>query len=512
MSLQRLRTLLDGVETSRRLVPTVVYGVMLALAAGSQPAVASDRPGSTGAHVEGVTGSKAVDRKTSSRDPGNKAARDTAPLYSVVRQPGGMDLVMIPSDKVPLVTIVLVAKAGAMTETPDINGLTHLWEHMFFKGNKRLPDQEAFMNRVRELGIVFNGDTSAEVVRYYFTMPSAFLDEGLQFMADAIATPLIEQKELEKERKVVLDEYDRNASSPSFDLYNLREKLSFGKDAYRRDALGVREVIEKATREQLLRIKNEVFVPANCALLVGGDFDPAKLSSMVSRHFNGWLTPKGWSPVKRPDLKSVTNPASFVMTRKDVENADVNLTFPGPKAIKDRKYTYPADLLSRMLAHRNGRFYKKFVDSGLTFSTGAGYYTQADAGEFSVYASVEPAQAVKVRDLILAEIPKWKRPGYFTREQLEDAKRGFTIERKFELNKISDFTKSMAFWWAVTGLDYYSTYLSGLNATKMSDIQGFVSRWLIKQPHISSIFMSPESAKSIGLKDTTEGLLSKGGA
>ncbi len=428
------------------------------------------------------------------------------PSFSVSKMRNGLELVMVPSAKVPLATIVVAAKAGAMTETLDINGLTHLWEHMFFKGNKRLPNQEAFMNRVRELGIMFNGDTSAEVVRYYFTLPSAYLEEGLQFMSDAIATPLLEQSELEKERRVVLDEYDRDASSPSFDRYNLTRVLTYGPNEYRRDALGKRQVIETATRDQLLRIKSEVFTPGNCALFVGGDFDRAMLPGLVEKHFGSWANPAGWKPVARPGIKGIHKPADFVMTRKDVENSDVQITFAGPRAIIDQKDTYPADLLSRMLSHKNGRFYKKFVDSGLTFSAGAGYYTQADAGDFSIFASMQPAKAKEVRDMLLKEIAEWRRPGYFTREQLEDAKRGFQIERKFELNKISEYTKSLAFWWAITGLDYYSGYLDRLQATRMSDVQGFVSRWLVKKPYVSSIFMSPESAGKVGLVDNSAGL------
>ncbi|NBQ54526.1 MAG: hypothetical protein EBU49_13250 [Proteobacteria bacterium] len=107
---------------------------------------------------------------------------------------------------------------------------------------------------------------------------------------------------------------------------------------------------------------------------------------------------------------------------------------------------------------------------------------------------------------MLAEISEWRRPGYFSREQFEDAKRGFQIERKFELNKISEHTKSLAFWWAVTGLDYYNDYLTKLQAVKMSDVQAFVSRWLIKKPVISSTFMSPAAAGKVGLKDNAEGL------
>ncbi len=438
-----------------------------------------------------------------------RAPAITESSFQVSRLSNGLDLVTVPSPKVPLVTIVLVAKAGAMTETRDINGLTHLWEHMFFKGNQRLPNQEAFMNRVRDLGIMFNGDTSAEVVRYFFTLPSAFLEEGLQFMSDAIATPLLEQVELEKERKVVLDEYDRDASSPGFDRYTLTRHLMYGADEYRRNPLGIRKVIETATRDQLLRIKREVFVPANCALLVGGDFDKARITSQVEKHFAQWTTPQGWQPVKRPRMPRIAETTDYVMTRPKVENADVLVSFSGPLAIENMSDTYPADILGRMLAHRNGRFYKKFVDSGLTFGAGAGYYTQADAGDISISASTTPEKAKRVIADLLAEIPEWRRPGYFTREQLEDAKRGFTIERKFDVNKISEYTKSLAFWWAVTGLDYYGSYLTRLNAVKMSDVQGFVSRWMVKKPYVASIFMSPESASKAGLKDTSVNLMEK---
>ena len=140
--------------------------------------------------------------------------------YELLTASNGLPILSVSMPKVPLVTIVLAAKAGAMTESPGTNGLTHVWEHMFFKGNQRIPNQEAFNKRVRQLGITFNGDTSAEMVRYYFTLPSKNLDAGLQFMADAISTPLLDTKELERERVVVLDEYDRNASQPGFDLHD----------------------------------------------------------------------------------------------------------------------------------------------------------------------------------------------------------------------------------------------------------------------------------------------------
>lgn len=423
--------------------------------------------------------------------------------------PSGLEVVAIESHKVPLVTIVLAAKAGGMTETPDIRGLTHLWEHMFFKGNKRIPNQEAFNKRIRQLGIVYNGDTAAEKVRYYFTLPSVFLDEGLQFMADAISSPLLEQSELEKERRVVLDEYDRAAAHPGFDFGNLERVLIYGPEENRRDPLGLRPVIENASREQLYRIKDEVFVPSNSALVVAGDFEPKKLDESIRKHFNNWQNPTGWKPLDPPPFPSLKESHSFVMTREHADNATVSLTYVGPKARTQPADSFAADVLSQLVAHKGGRFYRKFVDSGLTFQAGISYYTQSQAGEIQFAAITDPTKAQKVTDLLESEISAWAKPGYFTKEQLEDVRRNLSIQHKREVNQPSEYAKNMAFWWAVTGLDYYDHYQDNLRKVGLEEVQAFVRTWLLKKPHLTAILMSPESAQKARLTDTAKPLVDK---
>ena len=432
-----------------------------------------------------------------------------APPFVTKKIESGLEVVLMPSNKVPLVTIVLVAKAGAMTETKEVNGLTHLWEHMFFKGNARLPDQEAFNRRIRELGITYNGDTSAETVRYYFTMPSVHLDDGLQFMADAISTPLLEQKELEKERRVVLDEYDRNASNPAFDMHNLTRRIVFGDLDYRRDPLGQRPLIEKATREQLLRIRDEVFVPQNCALFVAGDFEVEKVMPMVTKHFAEWKSPKDWSPVKKPAFQPFPNTIEFVMTRPLVQNAAIEFTFEGPKARSNPKESFAADVLLHLLEHRSGKFYKKFDDSGITFESGMGYYTQSEAAELSIGAKTKPENLAKVKTMLLAEVTEWAKPNYFTQAQLEDVRRRLIISHKFELNKLSSYIKSLGFWWSVTGLDYYAGYQEEMQKVDLKQVQAFVKKYFIDKPYIATALLSPEDAKSINLEDNSKPLVEK---
>src|ERR1700742_1779872 len=96
--------------------------------------------------------------------------------------PNGLDILVVEDNSVPLATIVITCKNGAYTESPEFNGLSHLYEHMFFKANKDYASQTDFMNRVSELGMDFNGATTVENVRYYFTLPKKNLKAGLKFM------------------------------------------------------------------------------------------------------------------------------------------------------------------------------------------------------------------------------------------------------------------------------------------------------------------------------------------
>lgn len=429
--------------------------------------------------------------------------------YFTTKLDTGLEVIAMESHKVPLVTIVLSAKAGGMTQTPETDGLVHLWEHMFFKGNKRIPNQELFNKRIRELGMSYNGDTSAEKVRYYFTLPSVFLEEGLQFMADAIATPLLEQVELEKERRVVVDEYDRAAAHPSFDFGNLERAYVYGPLEYLRDPLGYRHLILKTTREQLIKIKEEVFVPSNTAILIAGDFQPEKLNELLKKHFGEWKDPKGWKPVQPPKFPPFPKTTSFVMTRANVQNSSVNITFAGPKARTEQADSFAADVLNALLDHKSGKFYKKFEDSGLTFESGVSYYTQSQAGEINLYATTAPENAVKARDALLAEVKEWLKADYFTDVQLEDVRRNLLINHKRDVNQPSDYIKSLAFWWAVTGMDYYDSYLDNLKKIDLASVRGFVKKWLDKKPHFAGILMSPADAKKVGLKDDSAPLVKK---
>src|SRR5256885_11936141 len=91
----------------------------------------------------------------------------------------GLEVLVAENHALPLVTIEYAARNGSMTEPPEYNGLSHLYEHMFFKANAKIPSQEAFFDRLRELGMDFNGTTNTERVNYFFTTTSDHLRDAM---------------------------------------------------------------------------------------------------------------------------------------------------------------------------------------------------------------------------------------------------------------------------------------------------------------------------------------------
>src|SRR5260370_11462225 len=107
---------------------------------------------------------------------------------------------------------------GSYTEPPELNGLSHLYEHMFFKASRAVANQEAYLKTIGQLGIAYNGEAREEVVEYYFTTTSPNLRAAMNFMRDSTRYPLFDEKEFERERQVVIGEIDRNESEPFYYL------------------------------------------------------------------------------------------------------------------------------------------------------------------------------------------------------------------------------------------------------------------------------------------------------
>ena len=115
------------------------------------------------------------------------------PFWQTITLKNGLQVIVIENPAVPLVTVEIAVKNGAYTEPPEYNGLSHLYEHMFFKSNER-SKAEGYHDRAAELGMLSNAQTQHEVVNYYTTTINTGLREAMALMRDAIRYPLFDKQ------------------------------------------------------------------------------------------------------------------------------------------------------------------------------------------------------------------------------------------------------------------------------------------------------------------------------
>lgn len=433
--------------------------------------------------------------------PGAASAQDTADAIQSHTLENGLEVISIADPSLPIVTVEIAVKNGAYTETPELNGLSHLYEHMFFKANAVIPNQQAYMARLRELGIVFNGTTSTERVNYFFTLPVDNLDKGLKFMADAITTTKFDPEEFEREKQVVIGEVDRNESNPYYWFSQAINKELWYEHPSRKDPLGDREAVTNATVQQMQTMKDRYYVPNNSLLIVAGDVPAGEAFEAAERFFGDWERGedpfKKWPIPKPPPLKD----NSYLVVERDVQVPYVHFSWHGPSVPSDPSATFAADVLSFILDQPTSAFQKRLVESGLTLGAGVSYYTQAHVGPINAFAQVPPENIDDAIQALLAEMQKLADPDYFSDDQLQNAKTILAVQDTYAREKTSSFAHHVSFWWATADLDYYLNYVENLNAVTREDIAKYVRDYILDKPYVMGVLLAPEQKQQLGLTD-----------
>ncbi|MFZ0389748.1 MAG: pitrilysin family protein [Calditrichia bacterium] len=411
----------------------------------------------------------------------------------------GLDVIVIENPVVPLVTIEIDVKNGAYTETPEYDGLSHLYEHMFFKANKNIPNQEAYMKRLRELGAVWNGTTSEERVNYFFTVMKDSLEPGLVFMKNAITGPLFLKEEMVNERPVVTGEYDRAESNPYFLLDREVNKKVWYKYYSHKNVIGDRDIILNATPEKMQTIQNRFYIPNNSALILAGDITAEEGYKLAEKYFGDWKKrPDPFKAYKVPEHPPIPK-TETVVVEHPVNAVTMMIRWQGPSVLQNEKATYAADVLSYILGQQTSKFYKNIVESGLAYMVNFGYFTLNHTGPITVMAQTSPEKFEECKQAIFDELNRMTQPDYFTDEQLENAKTILSINEQYSREKPSQFAHTVGFWWAVADLDYYTDYLKNLDKVNRKDIQDFLKTYVIGEPHIIGVLVSPQARDQINL-------------
>jgi zinc protease len=340
------------------------------------------------------------------------SAQTTAPQRpTTFTLANGLDVVVIPDRRTPVVTQMIWYKVGSADETPGKSGLAHFLEHLMFKGTRAHPAGE-FSQLVSRIGGNENAFTSYDYTGYFQRVPRDQLATVMAFEADRMTGLVLQDENVLPERDVVLEEYNmRVANSPDARLTEQIMAALYLNHPYGRPVIGWRGEIEKLNREDALTFYRRFYAPNNATLVIAGDVSADEVRPMVEAAY-GKITPQPAIPPKRirPQEPPPAGPRTVTLADPRVEQPGVRRYYLVPSSVT----AAPAESAAiQVLAHlmgtgSNSLLYRALVvDKPLAVSAGAWYQgTAVDPSQFGIAISPKPgvefAQIEQAMDEVIA--------------------------------------------------------------------------------------------------------------
>jgi zinc protease len=324
----------------------------------------------------------------------------------------GLEVVVIPDHRTPVVTHMVWYKVGSADETAGKSGLAHFLEHLMFKGTKKNP-MGLFSQTVATVGGQENAFTSTDYTAYYQRVTRDRLKMLMEFESDRMTGLVLTDEVVRPELQVVLEEQNmRVANNPGARLDEQIEAALYLNHPYGRPVIGWRQEIEKLTSDDALAFYRRFYTPNNAILVVAGDVTADEVKSLAEETYGKVPRVTDIAPRVRPREPA---PEAF----RTVTLADPRVTQPSVK----RSYLAPTystakpgeaealDVLTHILGRgSNSRLYQSLVvDKGIAVNAGASYDgTALDYARFSVFGAPKPGvdlpQIEAAIDVAIAEI------------------------------------------------------------------------------------------------------------
>lgn len=333
-------------------------------------------------------------------------------------------------------------KAGSILEREHENGLSHLIEHMAFKGTGRRSAKQ-IAQEMDAVGGYLNAATSKLCTCYYAKVIDENLPLAADILSDIVRFPAIDPKELDKERNVVLEEISMTDDSPEDVAYDLIASAMFGRQPLGQTILGPRELIASYTREDILAFRARHYSPMNTCVAIAGNFDLNQVKDLMAQRFGDWTGGAGEIfPVNTVNQRPQTLTAD-----KDTEQAHICLGYRG-KPLGDAD-AYPMAVFNSILGGgMSSRLFQRIrEESAMAYSVYSAPSAYPHCGDFTIYAAVSPRNVKTVLAQIDEETSRLVREGA-TQEEFDMAKAqlkgGFILGQESAYNRMNSMGSNMA--------------------------------------------------------------------
>ncbi len=315
--------------------------------------------------------------------------------------PNGITVITSPMPYLRSVSVVLTFRVGSRYESAGQAGICHFIEHMLFKGTRRYPTARLLSEAIEGVGGDLMGSTDKETTIYSVKIGADKLDRAVAVLAELVRAPLFAPPEVEKERRVIIEELNMLKDTPQEWVQVMLDELLFRDSPLGREVVGSRETLAALARDDLAAFFAASYTPANLIVSVAGATTHAAAIRKIADLFGDWpaATPPRWTPcVPAGDGPRVA------VSRRDTEQATLCLAVPA-LGHDDPDATALALLNALLGDGMSSRLFQSIREEhGLAYDIGSSVSSFYETGVFEVSAGCDPDRAVSVIGAVLDEV------------------------------------------------------------------------------------------------------------
>ena len=423
--------------------------------------------------------------------------------------PDGLTVIVQEDHSAPVASVQAWCATGSVDEDERLGaGLSHILEHMLFKGTKTRTTN-AIAQRIQDVGGYINAYTSFDRTVFWIDVPKDGVTAALDVLSDAMMNSTLPPEEYLKEQEVIRREFAMGLDDPDRMTGLLLFATAFQKHPYRLPVIGQMEIYNQLTQEQVMQYYKTRYVPNNLTFIVAGDVDPEKVHQQLADFFKAYPE-KSLKPIFIPEeppqlgRREVHNEFATELTRLSLAWHIPEVTHPDVPAL---------DLLSTILGDgRSSRLYRRVrEEAGLAFAVSAFSYTPGDPGLLGVDATVDPKKREAAQHLILQIIGEVKQAGV-TMDELMKAKKISLSHHLDALATMRGQASDIGGNWLLTrNLNFSRDYLAAVQKVTLDDIRRAAGKYLV-DANLTVVSLNPKGslvAKGEGAQPVKAGEVQK---
>ncbi len=414
----------------------------------------------------------------------------------------GLDVLIKRDPARKVATIQMWVLVGSADENDKQRGISHLIEHMAFKGTERR-GVGRIASEIEALGGNTNAYTGWDRTVFYVTVPSDKVMQGLDIITDAVFNPVIDPVELEKEKKVVLEEILEGEERPARKSSKLLFETAYEKSPYKHPVIGYKEIVEKFTREDIMAFRKTWYAPQNMFMVIVGDVDPDQLRPEIERMTRN-LEPTRFVHTSRPIEPVQKETRSAIIRDANARETQLKIGFHVPSALGAdvNALDLAADILGSRESSRLIEVLKK--EKQLVNSIYAYAITPRDPGLFVISATLDAKNLEPATKAIMEELQKLANQPPTSRE-LERAKTHIESSYLYDRQTVGGIARNIGSFEADMGsAELEDQYLKINSAVTGVEVSQVVKKYLTADNATVTTLLPKKDADGFEISQLTD--------